>query len=217
MRRAVLAAVAAACSALAACETTVTTADGTPPVPKPTAPAPAPEGAVPNAIAITFAPKPADTNGNLLPDSLQVTAYLFARPHPTPVFHDGEFHFAIYRSGEAGSADTPGATPLRAWTISRDGVRFARSMALAGPCHEFTLSLLANGGAWTISRDGVGFARSMALAGPCHEFTLSLLANGGTDELPVESVDLVAWFVPEGGERVWMRGVRGVQFARPER
>jgi len=184
MRRMVLAAAAAACGALAACETTVTTADGTPPVPKPTAPAPAPEGAVPNAIAITFAPKPADTNGNLLPDSLQVTAYLFARPHPTPVFHDGEFHFAIYRSGEAGSPDTPGATPLRAWTMSRDGVRFARSMALAGPCHEFTLSLLA---------------------------------NGGTDELPVESVDLVAWFVPEGGERVWMRGVRGVQFARPER
>ncbi|MFM7051405.1 MAG: hypothetical protein ACKOYN_04620 [Planctomycetota bacterium] len=179
-----VAAAIAATAALCACETTVTTADGTPPAPKPTAPTAAPAGAMPNAIAITFAPKPADTNGNLLPDSLQVTAYLFSRPHPTPIFHDGEFHFAIFRAGEAGSAERPGAEPLRAWTMSREGVRFARSMALAGPCHEFTLSLLA---------------------------------NGGTDDLPVESVDLVSWFVTAEGEQVWMRGVRGVQFAKPQR
>jgi len=174
---------AATMLALAACETTVTTSDGARPNPKPTAAPVAPADARPNAMAITFAPKPADTNGNLLPDSLQVTAYLFARPHPSPLFFDGSFHFAIYRLGEAGTADRPGPTPLRTWTL--------------GP-------------------ETVAISRSRALAGPCHEFVLSLLENGGTDALPVESVDLVAWFEPaDGSGAVWLRGVRSVQFPRP--
>jgi len=170
--------------ALMGCQTTVTTSDGARSAPKPTEAPSAPQGAKPNAMAITFAPKPADTDGNLLPDSLQVTAYLFARPHPAPIFADGTFHFAMYRLGEAGTAEAPGATPLRAWTFAPESVALARSMALAGPCHEFTLSLLA---------------------------------NRGSDALPVESVDLVAWFEPaDGAAAVWLRGVRSVQFPRPE-
>ena len=166
------------------CQTTVTTSDGARSVPKPTEAPVAPQGTKPNAIAITFAPKPADTDGNLLPDSLQVTAYLFARPHPAPLFADGSFHFAIYRLGEAGTADAPGAAPLRTWAFAAESVALARSVALAGPCHEFTLSLLA---------------------------------NRGTDALPVESVDLVAWVEPaDGSPSVWLRGVRSVQFPRPE-
>lgn len=177
-------AVLMAMALLVGCQTTVTTSDGARSVPKPTEAPVAPQGTKSNAMAITFAPKPADTDGNLLPDSLQVTAYLFARPHPAPLFADGSFHFAIYRLGEAGTADAPGAAPLRTWAFEAESVALARSVALAGPCHEFTLSLLA---------------------------------NRGTDALPVESVDLVAWFEPaSGGEAVWLRGVRTVQFARPE-
>ena len=55
----------------AGCTTTVTTADGAAPVPKPTEPSPPPKSARPNALAVTFAPKPSDSNGNLLPDTLQ--------------------------------------------------------------------------------------------------------------------------------------------------
>lgn len=177
-------AVLMATALLVGCQTTVTTSDGARSVPKPTEAPVAPQGTKPNAIAITFAPKPADTDGNLLPDSLQVTAYLFARPHPAPFFAEGSFHFAIYRLGEAGTADAPGAAPLRTWVFAPESVALARSVALAGPCHEFTLSLLA---------------------------------NRGTDALPVESVDLVAWFEPaDDSPAVWLRGVRSVQFPRPE-
>ena len=175
----------AAAALCAGCQTTVTTSDGTPPAPKPTAGPTTPESARPNAIAITFGPKPADTDGNLLPDTLQVTAYLFARPHPSPLFAEGSFHFAIYRLGESGTPESPGATPLRTWVFDADAVRAARSRALVGACHEFQLSLLS---------------------------------SRGSDALPVESVDLVAWFAPaDGGELVWLRGVRSVQFQRPLR
>ena len=174
-----------AAAMFAGCQTTVTTSDGTPPAPKPTAGPTTPESARPNAIAITFGPKPAHTDGNLLPDTLQVTAYLFARPHPAPLFAEGSFHFAIYRLGEAGTSESPGATPLRTWVFDAAAVRAARSRALAGPCHEFKLSLLS---------------------------------SRGSDALPVESVDLVAWFAPvDGAELVWLRGVRSVQFQRPLR
>ena len=170
---------------LASCQTTVTTSDGTRAAPKPRESPVAPVGTMPNAIAITFAPKPADTDGNLLPDSLQVTAYLFARPHPAPLIADGSFHFSIYRLGQAASAESDGGEPLRTWEFSAESVALARSMALAGPCHEFVLSLLA---------------------------------NRGIDSLPVESVDLIAWFEPsDGSAKVWLRGVRGVQFPKPER
>jgi hypothetical protein len=175
----------AAAALCAGCQTTVTTSDGTPPAPKPTAGPTTPESARPNAIAITFGPKPADTDGNLLPDTLQVTAYLFARPHPSPLFAEGSFHFAIYRLGESGTPESPGATPLRTWVFDADAVRAARSRALVGACHEFQLSLLS---------------------------------SRGSDALPVESVDLVAWFAPvDGGDLVWLRGVRSVQFQRPLR
>jgi hypothetical protein len=175
----------AACALLAACTTTVTTSDGTAPVPKPVEAAPPPKSAKPNALAVTFAPKPSDANGNLLPDTLHITAYLFSRPHPSPMFADGSFHFAIYRLGESGSPDRRGASPLRTWSFSP----------------EF-----------------VAASRSASLAGPCHELVLSLLDAGGSDVLPVESVDLVAWFEPaDGTADVWLRGVRSVQFPKPGR
>jgi len=167
----------------ASCQTTVTTADGTPPAPKPTEGPETPSAAKVNAFAITFAPKPADTNGNQLPDTLSVTAYLFSRPHPSPMFCDGKFHFAIYRSGQSGTPDQPGPDPLRQWSFS-----VAESQA----------------------------ARSTAMVGPCYEFSLSLLANRGSDVLPVEAVDLVAWFEPsDGSDAVWMRGIRSEPFPKP--
>lgn len=167
------------------CQTTVTTSDGSAPVPKPTEPVAPPTAARPNALAVTFAPKPSDSNGNMLPDTLHITTYLFSRPHPTPMFADGSFHFAIYRLGESGTSEKPGPNPLRTWTFDR--------------------ALVAQ-------------SRSASLAGPCHEFVLSLLAAGGSDVLPVESVDLIAWFTPaDGTETVWLRGVRSVQFPKPGR
>jgi len=167
------------------CQTTVTTADGSAPAPKPVEAAPPPVSAKPNALAVTFAPKPTDSNGNSLPDTLHITAYLFSRPHATPMFADGSFHFAMYRMGQAGTPARPGADPVRSWSF--------------GP-------------------QVVAGARSASLAGPCHEFVLSLLDSNGSDVLPVESVDLVAWFEPaDGGEAVWLRGVRGVQFPKPDR
>lgn len=169
----------------AGCQTTVTTSDGGPPAPKPRDAEAPPKNARVNAVAVTFAPKPSDTNGNLLPDTLQTTVYLFSRPHKSPIFADGDIGFAIYRLGEAGTPDRPGPNPLRSWDFSRDEVAAARSQALVGPCHEIALSLLA---------------------------------DGGRDDIPVESVDLVAWFDPaDGGERVWLRGVRSVQYPRPQR
>jgi hypothetical protein len=182
---AVLCSLGVACVVSAGCTTTVTTADGAAPVPKPTEPAPPPKSARPNALAVTFAPKPSDSNGNLLPDTLHITAYLFSRPHPTPMFADGEFHFAIYRLGQSGTPDRPGPEPLRTWSFNADLVAQSRSASLAGPCHELVLSLLD---------------------------------AGGSDVLPVESVDLVAWFQPtDGTSAVWLRGVRSVQFPRPGR
>ena len=45
---------------------------------------------------------------------------------------------------------------------------------------------------------------------------LSLLDDGGSDNLSVDSVDLVSWFEPIGTtDRVWLRGVRSVQFPKP--
>ena len=185
MRRMRFVSASALCMAMIGCQQTITTSDGTAPAPKPTAPVPAPRTARPNALAITFAPKPADTDGNLLPDTLQVTAYLFSRPHPTPMFEDGTMHFAIYKIGDAGNPERPGTDPLRQWSFSVEQVRAIRSTSLAGPCHELSLSLFD---------------------------------KGGSDVLPVESVDLVAWFLPsDGGDPVWMRGVRGVQFPKPGR
>lgn len=176
-----------ACSAIvlamSACQTTITTADGGAPSVKPTDPTPPPKSAKPNALAITFAPKPADTNGNDLPDSLQVTAYLFSRPYPSPFYAEGAFHFAIYRLGQSGTPEKLGAEPLRTWVFSPELVQRARSTSLAGPCHELILSLLV---------------------------------SGGSDVLPVESVDLIAWFDPsDGSGPVWLRGIRSVQFQGP--
>ncbi len=173
------------CMSLSACQTTITTADGSAPVPRPTNPVAPPSSAKPNALAITFAPKPSDTNGNQRPDSLQVTAYLFSRPHPSPLFAEGAFHFAIYRLGESGMPDKRGPDPLREWSFDAAFVQGARSNSLAGPCHELVLSLLE---------------------------------AGGSDTLPVESVDLVAWFEPsDGSGPVWLRGIRSVQFQGPLR
>ncbi len=166
-----------------ACQTTVTTSDGTPPVVKPTEAPTTPEGTRPNAIAVVFAPKPSDTNGNLLPDTLKVTSFLFARPHPAPLYAEGSFHFAIYRMGTSGTPQRPGPDPLRSWSFDAAAVNAARNWALVGACYEFELSLLA---------------------------------DGGSDALAVESVDLVAWFTPSASDdRVWLRGVRSVQFPRP--
>ncbi len=167
---------------LASCQVTHTTSDGAPMGAKPIEVAPPPVTSLPNAIAITFAPKPVDTDGNNRPDTLQVTVFLFARPHPAPHWCEGEFYFAIYPPGKAGTPTHPGGEPIREWSLSRETVQEARTRALVGPCYEFNLSLLD---------------------------------NGNSDLIEQESVDLVASFQPSaGGPRVWMRGIRAVQFPK---
>ncbi|MSR41362.1 MAG: hypothetical protein EXS10_05605 [Phycisphaerales bacterium] len=162
------------------CQTTRTTSDGAPMAAKPIEVAPPPVTMLPNAIAITFAPKPVDTDGNDRPDTLQVTVFLFARPHPAPHWCDGEFHFAIFPPGKAGTPTHPGVAPIREWSLSAELVAAARTRALVGPCYEFNLSLLE---------------------------------GGGSDAMEHQSVDLVAWFQPTaGGPRVWLRGIRAVQY-----
>ena len=162
------------------CQSTHTTSDGAPMGATPREVAPPPVTMLPNAIAITFAPKPVDTDGNDRPDTLQVTVFLFARPHPAPHWCEGEFHFAIHPPGKAGTPTNPGAPAIREWTLSKELVAAARTRALVGPCYEFNPSLL----------DG-----------------------GNTDVMEYTSVDLTAWFQPTaGGPRVWLRGIRAVQY-----
>lgn len=168
------------CALLAACETTVTTSDGHPMPPPPRAAPVTPNERPINAVALVFGPKPLDTNGNSRPDTIQVEAYLFSRPYPSPTWRDGGFDFSIYPSGKAGSAESPAPNPLRTWSVSADEMQTLRSRSLIGD----------------------GYAMS-----------LSLLVDGGTDAIGVDSVDLIARFVPISGDPVPASGVRAVSLS----
>jgi len=130
----------------AGCVTTnVETSDGRPAPPTPRAAPSTPTDAPITAVAAVFGPKPLDTNGNLLPDTIQVEMYLFAQPYPTPTLRDGEFDIMVYPMGKAGSPDQPSPDPLRSWTVSGERLRAARAQALAGPCYRLSLCLLDDG------------------------------------------------------------------------
>ncbi|MHC4947837.1 MAG: hypothetical protein ACYTG1_06200 [Planctomycetota bacterium] len=126
------------------CETTVTTSDGRPMPPEPR-PAPAtPDDARVNAIALRIGAKPTDTDGNGFPDQIAVEAYLFAQPHPTPIFEDGTFVFTLFPAGSSIHGDV---APLARWRIGgADLDRLKTRSPLFGPAYGIRLSLLETGG-----------------------------------------------------------------------
>lgn len=112
--------------------------------PAPIAPPPLPADAKVNAIVFTLVgPKALDTNGNGRADLIPVEAYLFAEPHPTPVFAPGEFVFEMY---PLGGAAVPGAKPVSTWRIGGAKADAGRAFLLVGPCYRFSLSLLETSG-----------------------------------------------------------------------
>lgn len=141
-RAAPIAAAAVAALALAGCVETTRTSDGRPPTPEPVRPAMTPTEAPINAVVVIAGP-PVDTNGNLWRDRIDVTVYLFARPHDMPTFREGSIEFAIYTMGGAGSPSKPG-TPLRSWTFDAEELLSRRAVVLFGPCYQVSLSLLAD-------------------------------------------------------------------------
>lgn len=141
------------------CETSRQTSDGRPMPPTPRDAPTTPTAAPINAMAVVLGPKPGDTNGNLRPDLIQIEVYLFARPHPTPVWRDGTFEFTIFPSGQAGSPDQPNPEPLRSWTFEPDRLLALRSRTLIGESYTIGLSLLENG-----ASDNLGVASVDLLA-----------------------------------------------------
>jgi hypothetical protein len=124
--------------------TNVETSDGRPMPPDPSPPPRTPVGAKVNAIALRVGAKPVDTNGNGYPDQISVEAYLFSRPHPTPIYEDGAFVFELYHQGQS---DQPNARPISRWRIEGDALAQSRVIAVPfGPSHAFMLSMLETGG-----------------------------------------------------------------------
>lgn len=111
---------------------------------KPVAPPPTPSGAKANSMAVlVLGPKARDTNGNGRADLVVVEVYLFAEPHPTPMFEDGRFVFELQPCpGEF----APEVMPVRTWAFEGEAEASARGKAMIGPSHRFMLSLLETGG-----------------------------------------------------------------------
>jgi hypothetical protein len=145
-------AIIAAAGALFGCETTTETSDGRRMPPPPREGMVTPDEAPINAMALVLGPKPLDTDGNLLPDTIQIEAYLFSRPFPNPMHRDGTFEFAIYRSGGAGRT---GEKPLRVWTISPERLAGMRGKSLVGPSFSIGISLLEDGATDRIGEQSV--------------------------------------------------------------
>ncbi|UCD76486.1 MAG: hypothetical protein JSV91_06090 [Phycisphaerales bacterium] len=127
------------------CETTkVQSSDGRPLPPEPR-PAPrTPADALANAIALRVGAKPIDTNGNGYPDLIQVEAYLFSEPHPTPTYEDGAFVFTLHHRGQT---DRPDALPIAEWRIEGEVLESCKGISsLFGPAYTFGLSLMDAGG-----------------------------------------------------------------------
>lgn len=146
------AAVAVAALAACACETVVETSDGHPMPPPPRDGLATPNEAPINAMALILGPKPVDTNGNLIPDTIQIEAYLFSRPYPSPRYSDGTFEFEIYKVG--GKA-RPGEKPIRAWKIPPERLAGMRGKSLVGLNYSIGISLLEDGGSDVIGEQSV--------------------------------------------------------------
>jgi hypothetical protein len=138
----VLAALGAA--ALCACKTEqVRTSDGRPMPPEPHAAPPVPDGALANALVARVGAKPADTDGNGYPDLIQLEAYLFSRPHPSPMHEEGAFVFTLHPGGQSSS---PGVAPIAQWRLDAARVRDCRMFSpIFGPAYAINLSLLECG------------------------------------------------------------------------
>lgn len=131
--------------ALLGCQTTaVRTSDGRPMPPEPR-PAPrTPQDAIPNAMAMRVGAKPLDTNNNGFPDLIEVESFLFAQPHPTPMYADGTFVFELFLRGQAMAEN---ATPIARWEFAGDDLQRSRVLSdLFGPSYRFNLSLFEVGG-----------------------------------------------------------------------
>jgi hypothetical protein len=127
--------------AIAACTTeTIESSDGRPLPPRPVAAPAAPSDAKATTIAFMLGPKPLDTNGNGWPDLVQIEAYLFAEPHPTPIVEPGAFVFNLF--APHGAAD-PAASPLMSWRIEGEVLQKSRAISLAGACWRLELVIPA--------------------------------------------------------------------------
>lgn len=144
LRRAALVAGAAVVLAGIGCQTeTVSMSDGRALPPEPRSAPVTPDTAVPNRMLLGVASKPIDTDGNGFPDMIMVSVHLFAEPHPSPIFEDGTFTFALYR---AGTYNARNAQPIAKWTITGDRLEQAKTRSLAGPMYNFRLNLNESGG-----------------------------------------------------------------------
>ncbi len=124
----------------AGCITDKVTTDGPGPMPPKPKPAPTPPpGAKATTLALMMGPKPLDTNGNGYPDQIQLEAFLFCEPHPTPVIEAGGFVFRLFAGREAAN---PAASPLISWRIEgEDLAKSAAVSSLVGPCWRIQLML----------------------------------------------------------------------------
>lgn len=136
-RSGLIAVAAAALATLAACETTRQSADGRPMPPPPTAAPTTPPDASINAIALVFGPKPVDIDSDGRADLVELDAYLFARPFPSPTFAQGTLVFELFAPGAAAS----GAAPLGSWRFDPQRMRLLESRSMFGPCYRVQLVL----------------------------------------------------------------------------
>jgi hypothetical protein len=139
LRRRWIAAALLAAGASGCMTSSVTTSDGRPMPPAPRAAPHVPDGARVNTIAVQVGNKPADTDGNGFPDLIQVEVHLISRPHPTPIYEEGSFVFALYLPGQS---SMPDATPIAQWRIDPEATRKARIRSAIGSAYAFRLSLL---------------------------------------------------------------------------
>jgi len=123
---------------------TVETTTARPMPPEPRAAPTTPASARPNRLAMmVIGPKPIDTDGNGRPDTIPVEVFLFAEPHPTPIFAAGAFVFDLYAIGEAGDTSVP---PITSWRFENEDLSAHQARGMIGPMYRFALSLLEKGG-----------------------------------------------------------------------
>lgn len=122
---------------LAACEVTRETSDGRPMPPPPTAAPATPANAEINAIALIFGPKPVDIDSDGRADLVELDAYLFSRPYPSPTYASGTLVFELFPPG--GAAE--GTRPLGTLRLGPARMRTIESRSMFGPCYRVPLSL----------------------------------------------------------------------------
>ena len=126
--------------AVAGCRTTViSTSDGRPMPPEPRPAPEVPADAEVNAMAMFVSTKAMDSNGNGYPDVINAEVFLFSKPHPSPMYEEGRFIFALYPVGENIPDDPP---IIAAWHMGAEAVRDARFETTMMKGHAFRLCML---------------------------------------------------------------------------